>query len=194
MSRNVWLSLFLIAVACLSTILMVHSNHHRIQERATLDRRPDTFMTNVNYYEYNNQGLLHSELQTPKIMHYPHNNAARFQKPTMMIYTSEHIPWYVSADNGKSQNGIDWVYLWGHVVVHQPQEPNNPETTIKTSAMTFYPRKSYAQTDENVTITRPGSIVKAKGMNADFKKGIITLLSHSRSIYVPQNQAKETKQ
>lgn len=185
MSKNVWLSLILIVVACFSTLLMVHRNHHYTQQRAQSGRHRDAFMTNVNYYEYDNQGLLHSHLTTSKIVHYPHNNVAHFEKPRMMIYTDQHIPWYVSANHGKSQNGMDWVYLWNHVVIHQLQEPNNPPTTVNTSAMTFYPRKPYAQTNKNVTITRPGSIVKAKGMTADFKKGIITLLSHSKGTYTP---------
>lgn len=185
MSKNVWLSLVLITVACFSTIIMVHSSHHRMQQRATLDRRPDTFMTNVNYYQYDDQGLLQSHLATPKVVHFPHKNTARFEKPRMMIYTEQHIPWYISADHGKSQQGVGQVYLWDHVVVHQPQEPNRAATTINTSRMTFYPQKSYAQTDQNVTITRPGSIVRAQGMTADFKQGIITLLSHSRGIYEP---------
>jgi len=172
---------------------MINSSRDRIQQRATLDNRPDAFMTKVNYYEYDSQGLLHSHLQTSKIKHYPHNNAARFEKPNMMVYTNEHIPWYVSAEHGNSQNGVNQVNLWSHVVVHQPKEPNNPETTIKTSAMTLYPRKSYARTNRNVTITRPGSTVKAKGMTANFKKGIITLLSRSRGIYVPPEQHKTTK-
>src|SRR3990167_3141447 len=183
MNKNIWLSLVLIVVTCLSTILMLHSNPHRKSLPMVLAHEPDSFMQDVSYYEYDSHGALHSHLSTPKIIHYSNKNAAQFEKPNVMVYTDKHIPWYISAEHGKSKQGVDWVYLWENVVIHQPEAPNNPQTTIKTSAITFYPMKSYAETYRDVTITRPGSIVQAKGMTADFKKGIITLLSHSRGVY-----------
>ena len=67
--------------------------------------------------------------------------------------------------------------------IHQPEQANNLKTDITTSHVTILPNQSIAKTDQSVTITRPDSIVKATGMQADFKTGIIELLSHSRGIY-----------
>ena len=190
MSKNIWLSLFLIVIACVSTLLMVHNHPHTIASTSQLERRPDAFMMNANYYEYNEQGNFHSHLFTPEIIHYDYKNSSHFQQPHFMVYTDEHIPWYTTADHGQSEEGLDWIHLWGHVVIHQPPRPLYPETTIKTSSVTLHPMKSFAETEEAVTITRPESVVAGVGMTADFKKGIMTLLSHSRGVYEANHSAK----
>lgn len=187
MNKNVWFSLILIIVACLSTILMLQNNSRTIHPPSKLERSPNAFMINANYYEYNKLGYFHSHLSTPEIIHYAYKNSSHFQKPRLMVYTDKHIPWYTTADHGQSHGGLNWVYLWGHVVIHQPRRPSSSETTIKTSSVTLHPLQSSAETDQKVTITRPESIVNGVGMTADFKKGIITLLSHSRGVYEAHN-------
>ena len=183
MTKNIWLCLLLIIAACISTALLVHSRRHSLHRPTHLNQKPDAFMTDASYFEYDKQGNLHSHLSTTKILHYRSKNSSRFEHPKMMVYTDQHVPWYVSADHGRSHDGVKWVYLWDHVSLHQPDRPNNPETTINTSEMTVFPTKSFAKTDQNVTIVRPGSAVEATGMHADFKRGVITLLSHSRGVY-----------
>ena len=76
------------------------------------------------------------------------------------------VPWYITAEHGKTKNGSKRVYLWGHVVIHQPPKKGYPETTIYTSKLTVYPQKSMAKTKERVKIKRPGTLIKGKGMTA----------------------------
>lgn len=195
MSRSIWLSLLLIVAACFSTILMLKNTSHR--QPLVLDnpsKHPDAFMINAKYYEYDDQGLLHSRLFTTKVLHYKYQNSAQFIHPDFMIYTDKaQAPWYISAAHGMSRDGVSWVYLWDNVQIHQPQQPNNLPTDIATDHVTILPNQSIAKTDDDVTITRPDSIVKAKGMQTDFKTGIIELLSHSRGVYAAYPPATEKK-
>ena len=78
------------------------------------------------------------------------------------------------------------VNLWGHVKLRQIGNENSPETLILTKALTFYPQKSYVTSKEEVEIHQPGSQVKGKGIEADFKRGIVRILSESRGIYAGQ--------
>jgi len=191
MSRYVWLSVLFIITASLGTIWMFHNTAQQQALQPQQNLRPDAFMVNANYYEYDDQGLLHSHLFTPKVTHYPEKNSAQFQHPSFMIYADKkRIPWYITADHGQSRSGIDTVYLWDHVHLHQPPQENNLGTDITTDRMTVLPNQSIAKTDQPVTITRPDSIIKATGMQTDFKTGIVKLLSHSRGIYAatPANQ------
>ena len=192
MSRNAYLSFLLILVASISTALLVNHGHQPVHQAAHLDQQPDMFMTDAEYFEYNKQGDLHSHMTTTKIDHYAHMNSSRFENPTLMTYTDQHTPWHISAKHGKSHYGTKWVYLWNNVIVHKSTEPNNPETTITTPGMTLLPPKTLAKTDQNVTITRPGSIVHSRGMRADLKQGVITLLSHSRGVYEPTQHVTQT--
>lgn len=146
---------------------------------------PDAFMTQLNYQAFNKKGKLQVHLKAPEMSHYPLDNSSQFLKPNVVMYTDGGIPWHVSADHGRSKQGSKKIYLWGHVVIHQPNRPGLPETTITTSQMTVYPDKQYAETNKDVVITRPGSKTSATGLQADFKTGIFKLLSNSRGHYAP---------
>jgi lipopolysaccharide export system protein LptC len=196
MSRSIWLGLLLIGAACFSTILMLkNTNHQQPQPLANPSRHPDAFMINASYYEYDAQGLLHSHLFTPKVLHFKFQNSAQFIHPNFMIYTDKtQSPWYITANHGISRDGVNWVYLWDNVQIHQPQQPDNLPTNITTDNVTIFPNQSVAQTEEDVTISRPDSIVKARGMQTNFKTGVVELLSHSRGIYAASSPATESKQ
>ena len=185
MNKNIRFSLVLIVLVCLTTTaLMLHNSpHHETLPKQQLDHQPNAFMREVDYYQYNDEGDLRSHLVSPFIIHFPYKNSSRFTSPHYLIYTSQHMPWTISADRGKSQNGIEWVYLWGHVKIYEPSQATKVETKITTHNITIFPCRSFAQTDQPVIIVRPDSLIKATGMTADLKKGIIHLLSHSRGVY-----------
>lgn len=156
--------------------------------------KPDAFMINVSYYEYDSEGHLHSHLVAPKIVHYEHQNSAEFTHPDFMIYSNHRTPWYITADFGSSQEGINLVHLWDNVHIHQPPQVNNMETDIVTTAATILPNESVAKSDQKVTIIRPDSVVKAIGMQADFKTGVVHLLSHSEGFYIPAPATEDAKE
>lgn len=185
MNRYVWFSLLLMLIASISTIFMLKNNNKPESGATTaeLNVRPDAFMVHANYYEYDDKGLLHSHLVAKTVTHFPHKNTAQFTQPNLILYHTEHQPWYISADHGISRNGIGWVYLWHHVRLYQPPETKNLATTITTNSVTILPEESLAETSEKVTIKRPNSIVKATGMKANFKTNIVELLSQSTGFY-----------
>lgn len=184
-NKSIWFSLILIVVACFSTVLMLkNTGRQQVQPLQKPAQHPDAFMINADYYEYDDQGLLHSHLYSPKVVHYPHQNSAQFTNPNFLIYTNkQQTPWHITAHHGLSRDGINWVYLWDHVHIHQAPQPNSLSTDIDTEHVTILPNQSLAKTSDDVTITRLDSIVKATGMQADFKTGVVELLSHSQGIY-----------
>ena len=168
--------------ASISMLFMLDRENHQ-KRRLTKPNGINAFMTNVTYIQFDQLGQLHSRLHTPDMEHYVKHDASFFSKPKILIYTADRIPWYITSNYGRSQNGTGKVYLWGNVVLHQPQRENHPETTILTSAITIYPKRYFAVTDRKVTVRRPGSIIKGKGVTANFKTGIIKLLTHSQGTY-----------
>lgn len=194
MSKGFSLSLLLIVLACLSTTLMLRDVPiYHSASRQQLDHQLDAFMHNVSYFQYDDQGLLHSHLNTPLIVHYPLENSSYFNHPNYLIYTDKRVPWTVIANQGKSQEGIRRVYLWNHVKIHKSQQPTEPEITIITRTLTIFPNRSFAETDKDVIITRLNSTVQAAGMTADLKRGVVHLPSHSIGIYVASQPQKSSK-
>ena len=190
MSKNINLSIVLIILMCFSTRPILQNILHHHSSKLQLDHQPDAFMHNVSYSQYDYQGLLHSYLNTPLIIHYPREDSSYFDHPYYLIYTDKRVPWTAVANQGKSQRGVHQVYLWDHVKIHESQQPAEPETTIVTRTLTIFPNLFFAKTDKNVIITRPNSTMQATGMTVDLKKGIVHLLSHSIGIY-EANQLKK---
>ncbi|MFV9989279.1 MAG: LPS export ABC transporter periplasmic protein LptC [Coxiella endosymbiont of Dermacentor nuttalli] len=183
MNKNFGFSLILIVLTCLIILLMLCNFpcHEKLQ-KPQLDRRPNVIMYKVNYYQYNDKGDLHSHLVSPCVFHFIYKNSSHFTVPHYFICTSQHVPWVISADHGKSQNAIEWIYLWGHVRIHKLLQETKVETTITTKDITIFPHRSFARTDQPVTIVCSNSIITAIGMIIDLKNSVIHLLSYARGI------------
>lgn len=180
--RNLLVLISFPLLTCLGTLYMIYSKHGKISNPSNKEQA-DAFMVNAHYQEFDKNGALHSTLTTPYITHFAYKNTTVFDKPRMMIYTDRRIPWHIAADQGKSHEGTHWVFLWGNVVLHQPSKFNHPDTLMKTESLTVYPNKSYAETDQKVTIKQPGSLIKGKGLKINMETGTATILAQSAGTY-----------
>jgi lipopolysaccharide export system protein LptC len=181
--KTLWLSISLLIAAAISIFLMLLSDHSNKKASAPIGM--NSFMMQPEYQQFNNKGQLHSRLEADQMKHLRPHNISLFTKPRILIYTDDRIPWHITSHYGKSLNGNKTIYLYDHVILHQPPQPHHPETTITTSFLTIYPKRALATTDRKVTITRPGSIIHGKGIEANLKTGSIKLLAQSRGIYAP---------
>ena len=161
---------------------MLHLRYENKLDKQVTDSI-DAFVINGTYNEFNKQGLLHSHLYSPKMVHLQLHNSAVFLQPRILLYSTERIPWYIRAKHAKSFDGENKVFLWDDVHLHQPAYLQHPETTIKTQTSTVYPKLSIATGTQFVTIIRPGTVIKGKGYKANLKIGEYTLLSQSHGVY-----------
>lgn len=181
--KTLWFSIILLIGAGLSIFLML------IREHKTAEMEQpggvNAFMIKPTYKAYDKEGQLHSQIDAFQMKHYVRNDTSTFNDPKILIYTDDRIPWHITSKHGKSQNGTKKLFLYDDVVLHQPQQPNHPEITINTSELTIYPARSFAETNKNVQIKRPGTVIHGKGIEANLKKGIVKLLTESRGVYEP---------
>lgn len=181
--KTFWLSLGLILVACLSTWLMVKNHHGIAKNSINLKLKPDAYMYNATYYQFNNKGILDNRLEAQQATHIPHENKTIYTEPDYLMFTKDRLPWYISAKNGTSLQGVELINLRKNVVLFQPATDTRPATKILTTVLTVHPKLSTADTAAHVTILRPGSTVLAKGMHVNFHKNTINLLSQSQGTY-----------
>lgn len=135
-------------------------------------------------------GKPQDELQTPLMVHSATSGKTAITRPHFIIFQPVGEPWNLYSDHGQTQNGVDILDLWDHVVLTQPPGPQNQSMTITTSAVTIYPKKKYAETAQAVMGTQPGTTLQAIGMHTDFNTGIVNLLSNVRG----ENQGQERSQ
>ncbi|OGO93076.1 MAG: LPS export ABC transporter periplasmic protein LptC [Coxiella sp. RIFCSPHIGHO2_12_FULL_44_14] len=180
------MTFILIVLTAISTIVMLR---HSSPLTSSLDsqHQPNLIIFNSVTYTYNKQGLLKSQTNAVKTVHYEYQNKTVLTEPRMVAYTENRIPWQIRADQGQMVDGSSIIYLEGNVVLHQPEAPTSPETTITTSALTYYPNRSFAESKQEVTIQRPGTTIVAHGMTADLKNGLVNTQSKTRATYDPEN-------
>jgi len=147
---------------------------------------------NISYQDYDNQGALQSKLTAQKATHFKNDDSTNLTMPNGLIYTTQHIPWHVTANIGKSFQGTKRILLSDNVVLSKPQTLNSPKTTIKTQQVTIFPSRSYATSKMFVSLKQPGTLTTGVGMRADMKHNIVTLLTQTRSDLAPQD--KKTNQ
>lgn len=151
----------------------------------------DSFMTNVHGIKLDNFGKPHDELLTPNIKHYLENDAAIAEQPIFIFYGKKGPPWHVQGDQANSIKGNKVIFLTGHVRITQPPGLNSRNVTLTTTKMTIYPDRSFAETDQPVTIRQPGSIVHGVGMTADLNNGKVKILSQTHGMYGDVSSAKD---
>jgi len=188
------LSLGLILAACFCTWLLVKNHHIDIQINTNLQKKPDAFMYHATYFQYDQKGYLHSRLETEKTTHFPYQNSALLTQPEYLIYSQNHLPWYVTSKNGSTKDGINKIHLWDNVKLYQPPTATHPSTTIKTSIVDVFPLRSIATTKAQVTIIRPGTTITAQGLHANFKSNVVKLLSHAKGSYEETVANQPTKE
>lgn len=184
---NTLLSLILLIAIAISTGLIIHSDPTHGKVVAQSSETMNAYMKNLTVTQYDSLGHIQSYLTTSQMKQYANNNTIYFVKPHLLIYTDKKIPWEIDADQGTSMNGNEVIKLSGNVKLHQLSKNHNQETTVLTRELTYYPKTSFAETDQAVTIQQAGSLVKGTGAKADLKKGIIKFLSSSRGVYAGQS-------
>lgn len=138
-----------------------------------------SYMTDVTITRMNvDTGKPQDQLQTPVMVHSALNGKTTMDHPHFIIFQPIGEPWQLSGDHGQTNNSIDILDLWGNIVLTQPPSSQNETMTITTSAVTIYPKQKYADTKQPVVGIQPGSTLQAIGMHADFKTGMIYLLSN----------------
>lgn len=167
------------------TILLTTQKHHAPHAKSIPSNQPDAFMEEVVAVVLNKQGIPALKITSPKMVHYPNNDTTHILSPHLTVYRNSPEPWLVRSDYAIATGGVEKLLFWSHVVIHHKEDISNPDTTLKTSTLTIFPKTQTAETKAALTVWQPNATVYATGMEADMKAGTIKLLSKTRGIYVP---------
>jgi lipopolysaccharide export system protein LptC len=153
--------------------------------------QPDSFMHDVVFLDFDQNGIMRNYLTSPEMNHYVVGDKYVLQKPELKISNQENEEWQIKAPYGQSQNRNDSIDLWGGVEIKQIAGSKYPGLNITTNSLTFYPTPKYAETKDPISIVQPGSTMQAVGAKVDFKASTLQLLSKVEERYV--STAKKQK-
>ncbi len=188
--RNLYLTLILIFTLILTTVLMNHTLRPAFFTRPAPSKdSPDSFMKNIHYAQFNEQGELSNQLNANSITHFANSDTAIINQPYLIYYTEAGYHWTIAGDYANSQHSLQEIDVRDNVKIEKiNQKTHQVEMTITTSQASAYPKKKYAFTDAPVTITQLDSVVNSVGMTVDLATGEVKLLSDAKGVY--QNEKK----
>jgi lipopolysaccharide export system protein LptC len=185
-----WL-VVIVLVILFATLKYSNKEDSTVQQQAPIKIFPHTYVTDVEMHQYNRDGSIHYQMNTPLIRRFQVNDNpsdkdySLFEKPVFMLVNSPEKPaWYVTAKEGRLDNNDAWFTLTQDVVAHQTSEKQG-EITITTSDFRLNTQDQFAQTDKAVTMRAAKSQITAVGMRSDMKREHIELLSNVKGTYEP---------
>ena len=153
---------------------------------ATVERdnaRPDFYIDNARIQMLDEQGKVAYRLTAEHAVHQIEDGSTRLEQPELLFFRGENpTPWLLKANQGLVTEKGDRVDLHADVLLQQ-QPDGQPQRQLTTSALTLYPRRDYAETDQSVRIEAARSVTTAEGMKLFLNDGRLQLLSTVRGQY-----------
>lgn len=175
---------FLLCLATIASCFLVLQSSTMFTPNPTLDHLPDTYLNNVTVIRMDpDTGLPTNQLQAKTLIHFPEKNSSTILEPFFTFYQVNAEPWHLSAEYGKTQDGIEKITLWNHVRLKKSPGASNDPMEINTSQVDIYPNKQFAETQKPVSGTKPGIMLQGIGMHTNFKTGNIELLAKVQGTY-----------
>jgi LPS export ABC transporter protein LptC len=144
-------------------------------DEATLANTPDLHLSEINMFEYDEDGKLAKHLVSDKMTHVPKDNQFFIHAPDIYFRVNEGGFWHLTADEAITQQGFEELIFKGHVMLAQPPSSTSQALTMQTTVLTYLPKKEQAFTNESVQFEQVGHVVHASGMQADLKTNHVRL-------------------
>jgi len=158
----------------------------RPAQEEVLATRPDYVLRDYEITVLDRQGGESFTLRGPDLQRDPADKTMQLATPLFLVPDRQGRYWEVRAKQGAVPADGDELVLRGDVRATSPADAP-PATRIETSELTLFPGDNRATSKAAVTVTRPGLTMRGRGMQADFDRQQVSLLSQVRSRYVPQH-------
>ena len=136
---------------------------------------PDLFLERASLTQFDQRGLLSSQITAERFTHYPLTDVTALQLPRITLFIErEPNPWRIHSTAGRllplSEYRKETVELWDEVNANRLHR-DGTQTVITTAALTVFANESRAQSDEAVVITTSNSVTRASSMQAWLDSG-----------------------
>ena len=157
----------------------------RPAEDGVLKTRPDYVLRDYEIISLNKQGKESFTLRGPVLHRDPADKTMELDAPVFLVPDRQNRYWQISAKRGVVPADGSQLQLRGDVLATSPADAP-PATRIQTEQLNLFPDENRATSAVAVAITQPGLTMNGHGMQADFDRQQISLLSQVRTRYVRQ--------
>ena len=150
-------------------------------------QRPDYVLHDFEIVSLDNEGKEAFTLRGPELQRDPGAKSMSLITPLFLVPDRNGAYWEVRAKHGVVPEDGNELRLRGDVLATSPAKVP-PETRIETSELNLFPRANRATSTVAVTVTRPGLTMRGRGLEADFNRQQVALLSDVHARYVPASR------
>ena len=149
--------------------------------RTVVDPRLDAYARTVTLTTTNADGRVSWRVQSPDARHNPRQDSWRLISPDWRMEADQGAPWRGRSDHGWIGDDDTRARLRGDVVMTR----RIPEgrTRLTTQRLDVKIPERFAETDQPVTMTRPGLRVDAVGARVWFDEQRLELLNDVEGVY-----------
>lgn len=194
--QNYRLPIFIIiSLAAIVAVLFLSGEPERLLGRSPTGDEPllpNAMAKNPHSQHYDEKGQLSYSFKAERILYFVNENAREGQEPNyteidMPVITvfDDVSPWLIEARNGHVNSDNTIIQLNDSVTIHRTTI-TGAKIELKTEALTIELTEKRAITDKPVTILTDSGSMSAIGMEADFTKKKIKLLSQVRGVHKPK--------
>lgn len=184
MSWRTALTLVLLAAAALSG-WSVWTHRPDRASAPVANARSDYLLHDFELVALDKQGNESFTLRAPRLARHPGDHTMTLATPLFLLPVSNGSGndgyWQVRSRQGWVSAEGDEVRLSGDVNATSPEGAT--PTRFVTQTLNVFPRSNRASSRDIVTITRPGSILRGRGLDANLKSKRYTLLADVRTRY-----------
>ncbi len=160
-----------------------------------LPDEPDVYIEGATLRQFDPQGTIQYRLTSDEIRYFERDGLAQMVAPNLIFYDKERHAWRVQAAEGTiharntTGNQEEFVELRDDVVLQQADRTDRLRLT--TSALTLFPDRQYARTDQAVIIDSEVGRTAAAGLEGDLEGGVLKLYSSAerpvQTILLPEH-------
>lgn len=147
-------------------------------------KRADYVLRDYEIVSLDSEGKETFTLRGPQLQRDPGAKSMSLRTPLFLVPDRNGAYWEVRSSHGLVPEDGKELRLRGDVVVTSPvQTP--PQTRIETAELNLFPQANRATSAVAVSVTRPGLTMRGRGLEADFNRQQVALLSDVHARYVP---------
>jgi len=189
-----WLSLLALILITVAFIVLWESPPEGLLGKKTPTQPvltfPSSYLIQPETKQYDKTGHLSFEFKAQRLRHFQSepgterpSDYALIDEPDIITYDQQNgSPWFITARSGHSNFDGSIIILSQEVHAWQIIDGKR-RNELKTEKLVLEPNRDYAETDQPVTITNPGNIIKGVGMQAFLNSNIIKLLSRVNTVH-----------
>ncbi|MEO6155533.1 MAG: LPS export ABC transporter periplasmic protein LptC [Thermomonas sp.] len=178
--RGVLTIVLLLAVIASGWSVWTHSDSG---PATVVAKRADYVLRDYEIVSLDSDGTEAFTLRGPELQRDLGAKSMTLLTPLFLVPDRKGAYWEVRAKHGFVPEDGNEVRLRGDVVATSPAQAP-PPTRIETSELNLFPRVNRATSAVVVTVTRPGLTMRGRGLEADFARQQLALLSDVHSRYV----------